>query len=176
MPRCFIGSGLNFNLFSLSKRQNMNYVPNNIFGLCFNFSRSTTSVLRYKIESKRCYKISDVPAGMHLVVLLLSKNSQHWNSISSLCCHPASLRLCVRVLRVWESAERGACGGVRSEEWGEHHQLNLTTWSCPGSWPPRCLSGEAHQCHCLLQTPCLEEWRVDMLLLQILSILNERRL
>ena len=122
MPRCFIGSGLNFNLFSLSKRQNMNYVPNNIFGLCFNFSCSTTSVLRYKIESKRCYKISDVPAGMHLVVLLLYRNSQHWNSISSLCCHPTSLRLRVRVLRVWESAERGACGGVRSE-------VNITRWT-----------------------------------------------
>ena len=93
-----------------------------LVGLCFNFSRSTTSVLRYKIESKRCYKISDVPAGMHLVVLLLYRNSQHWNSISSLCCHPTSLRLRVRVWRVWESAERGACGGVRSE-------VNITRWT-----------------------------------------------
>ena len=43
---CFIGSGLNFNLFPLSKRQNMNYVPDIILSLCFNFSHSTTDVLR----------------------------------------------------------------------------------------------------------------------------------
>ena len=35
-----------------------------------------------EIEFKRCYKISNVPAGMHLVVLLLSRHSQLWNSIS----------------------------------------------------------------------------------------------
>ena len=54
-----------------------------LFWVCVSIFLTPQLTCWGEIEFKRCYKISNVPAGMHLVVLLLSRHSPHWNSISS---------------------------------------------------------------------------------------------
>ena len=107
-----------------------------LFWVCVSIFLTPQLTCWGEIEFKRCYKISNVPAGMHLVVLLLSRHSPHWNSISSqqffvspnLYSLNNSSPFQIFFLNMMHEGQLSVAHVWLLGYWCEYQNLNLTTW------------------------------------------------